>query len=139
MAETLLEIEIVTPAGQEYAGQARTITVPGGQSPFQVLINHAPIVSSLVPGMITIRDTEDEELHFAISSGFVEVLKNKVSVIVDKAIKAELIDISRAIADYKQAREQLKAAKDEASVFSAKEKMLFADAEIKAREHINNS
>jgi F-type H+-transporting ATPase subunit epsilon len=85
MEEKILDIEIVTPQKIVYSGKAHTITVPGSQSPFQVLFNHAPIVSTLDEGIIKLVD-ETEKIHLIkISKGFVEVPHNHVSIVVESA------------------------------------------------------
>ena len=89
MDETkIIHVEIVTPEKVQYKDTALAVTVPGTKSPFQVLFNHAPIVSSLETGITTIRNIDDKELFFATSPGFVEVLRNKVSILVDNAEEA---------------------------------------------------
>lgn len=88
-AEKTLIIEIVTPQKTVFSGNAESISLPGSQSPFQVLYNHAPIVSSLDLGLVYIKRDKDNNKLFATSSGFVEVHDNKVSVLVETADDAD--------------------------------------------------
>jgi F-type H+-transporting ATPase subunit epsilon len=78
-----LHVDIITPQKKFFEGAARSITLPGSQSPFQVLINHAPIVSSLERGRITIESDNGEKLFFESAEGFVEVRENHVYVAVE--------------------------------------------------------
>jgi F-type H+-transporting ATPase subunit epsilon len=98
MSEHLLEIDIVTPQRIIYSGKAESVSVPGTQGPFQVLFNHAPIVSSLDIGAIKILNEDHSETIYATDGGFVEVLKNRVSVVVETADEASSIDTSNASA-----------------------------------------
>ena len=81
-----LNIEIVTPQKVIYTGEANSVILPGQDGSFQVLIDHAPIVSSLNKGKILIKDTDNISQAFASTNGFVEVRNNKVSILVESAV-----------------------------------------------------
>lgn len=83
--EKLLDVEIVTPGSVVFNGKAVSISLPGSLSPFQVLYNHAPIVSSLENGTIKIIDDTENAVFFKVSKGFAEVRNNLVSILVDTA------------------------------------------------------
>lgn len=80
-----LSLEIVTPQSKTYSGDVKSVTLPGALSPFQVLINHAPIVSSLVSGVLKVEQLDGSVKTFHTSSGFAELTNNKLSVVVEKA------------------------------------------------------
>ena len=77
-------IELVTPEHVVYEGQADVVTLPGTEGSFQVMNNHAPIISSLKNGELVIK-VGKEELFFEVSGGVVEVLQNKLTVLTEKA------------------------------------------------------
>ncbi|MBX2928631.1 MAG: F0F1 ATP synthase subunit epsilon [Saprospiraceae bacterium] len=96
-----MKISMLTPEREIFNGEVASVKVPGSKGEFQVLKNHAPIVSSLEPGVIKIVTAQgeysyfDEEsgqiktaqdagkaLQFKISGGFVEVLNNQISLLV---------------------------------------------------------
>ncbi len=79
-----LNIEIITPAEVIFKGSADSISLPGTKAPFQVLKDHAPIVSSLDEGKIKI-DISGKEMIFQSSTGFAEINNNIVSVLVESA------------------------------------------------------
>ncbi len=85
MADKLLDIEIVTPLAKIFSGNAESISLPGSKSPFQVLFNHAPIVSSLEVGLIHIQEGNGKSIWYACSTGFTEISNNKVSILVENA------------------------------------------------------
>lgn len=85
--EKTLNVEIVTPASVVYKGSATSVSLPGTKSPFQVLYNHAAIVSTLDEGKIKINSTDGEKV-FVTSTGFAEVNNNTVSVLVETAEEA---------------------------------------------------
>jgi F-type H+-transporting ATPase subunit epsilon len=82
----MLQVDIVTPAKVIYSGLAESVTVPGSKSPFQILNNHAPIVSSLDDGIVKVVTDTHQELVYKTSSGFVELQHNKISVLVESAV-----------------------------------------------------
>lgn len=92
-SEHLLSVEIVTPRRVVFSGHATAITLPGVKGGFQVLINHAPIVSSLDIGEIKITASDGSETHYATDGGFAEVVRNVVTVIVETADQASEIDV----------------------------------------------
>jgi F-type H+-transporting ATPase subunit epsilon len=77
-----LQVDIVNPAEKLFSGEATSVTLPGSEGQFQVLFNHAPLIASLGKGVVKIK-TETGEQQFPSSGGVVEVLKNKVIVLVE--------------------------------------------------------
>ncbi len=79
----MLKLKIVTPERVEFDGEAQSVTVPGTLGSFEILTDHAPIISSLEKGMVEYTTAAGEKLEQTISGGFVEVQKNVVSVCVE--------------------------------------------------------
>ena len=77
-----INVEIVTPAKSAYSGKAKSVTVPGAAGNFQILFNHAPIISALEIGVVKIKETDGKVLIFAASGGTVEVLENNVLMLL---------------------------------------------------------
>jgi len=87
MANKLLDMSIVTPDKSVFEGEVQAAWLPGSKSPFEVLYNHAPIVSGLNVGEIKIRDGVGNMTSFATGKGFVEISNNKITVLTDTAEK----------------------------------------------------
>ena len=100
-------VEIITPSKSAYKGQVISITVPGTMGNFQVLFNHAALMSTLEIGKIKIEDATGQHLEFATSGGTIEVRDNKVLVLADSVESAEEIDVKRAKSAYERAKERL--------------------------------
>ena len=83
--EKLLDVEIVTPQKTVFTGKAQSVTVPGSLAPFQILYNHAAIVSSLDQGKVRIVDSNGKDVLYSTGKGFAEVNKNLVSILVESA------------------------------------------------------
>jgi F-type H+-transporting ATPase subunit epsilon len=79
-----LTVELVTPQGKLFEDQAQAVTLPGATGSFQVLFNHAPIVSALDKGTVKIKQTGGEK-RYTIEGGFVEVSANKVAILAERA------------------------------------------------------
>lgn len=76
-------LEIITPEQTVFSGEVSLIKVPGTKGSFEVLNNHAPIISTLDKGDIKIITSGDEEKHFSIEGGVIEVRDNKIIVLGD--------------------------------------------------------
>ena len=75
-------LEIITPDKSIFKGEVESATFPGSEGSFQVLNNHAPLISSLEKGKITYR-TSSGEFDVMVNGGVVEVLKNKIVVLAE--------------------------------------------------------
>ena len=78
-----MHLEIITPDKKVFEGEVAIVTFPGSDGSFQVLNNHAPLVSLLKDGVVEYKTSEKEVTQVAITGGVVEVLKNKVIVLAD--------------------------------------------------------
>ena len=78
-----MKLEILTPDKIVYEGDVTSVTVPGTMGSFQILSEHAPIISTLEQGSITVRSTQKGIETFFVKTGVVEVLDNKVMVLVE--------------------------------------------------------
>ncbi|MEY4594032.1 MAG: synthase subunit epsilon [Bacteroidota bacterium] len=75
-------LEIITPDKKVYAGEVSSVSVPGMDGRFQLLNNHAPIISTLLNGKVKIKDKEGEKL-FDVKGGVIENLDNKVVILAE--------------------------------------------------------
>ena len=115
-----LYLEIITPQKIGYKGNVVSITVPGTKGNFQVLFNHAPIISSLEIGELKITESENNVLHFATSGGTIEVSNNKIIVLAESLEKADEIDVKRAEESKERAKERIvKKSEEEIDSFRA--------------------
>ena len=77
-----LNLRIVSPEKVEYEGRADRVVVPGTNGEFEILVNHAPIISTLDSGRIVFFDSEGNH-EVNAKGGFVEVQKNNVNICVE--------------------------------------------------------
>ena len=79
-----MQLEILTPDKKVFEGEVISVTVPGTMGSFEILNNHAPIISTLEDGKLTVRATASGKHDvFLIKGGVVEVLNNKVMVLAE--------------------------------------------------------
>ncbi len=78
----MLHLKIVSPERIVYDGEITSVKVPGTLGSFEILVNHAPIISALDHGLVEYT-VKGEKRELQISGGFVEVQKNEVSLCVE--------------------------------------------------------
>ncbi len=83
----MIKLSIITPDKPVFDGDVTSVTVPGTAGSFEVLDNHAPLVSSLDAGKVIIRNGKSEDI-IRISGGVVEVIHNQVTVLAEGIINA---------------------------------------------------
>ena len=101
-----LTLEIVTPDRSIAHGEVDEVVVPGAEGSFGVLPGHTPLLSTLTVGEIEYR-RGDERSYVAVSFGFAEVLPDRVTILAQIAEASDEIDVTRAEAAVKRARERL--------------------------------
>ena len=78
-----MQLEIITPEKKIYTGEIKLVQVPGSKGSFEILNNHAPIISTLEKGSIKIIDMQDRVVFFDINGGVVEVNQNKIIILAE--------------------------------------------------------
>jgi F-type H+-transporting ATPase subunit epsilon len=101
-----LQVEIVTAERIVFTGEATAVVAPGSEGQLGILPFHAPLMTSLAPGELVVRN-ENQETVMAVSGGFIEVRPDRVIILADQAERAEEIDIERAEAARKRAEERV--------------------------------
>ncbi|GAB5409261.1 MAG: hypothetical protein BalsKO_16260 [Balneolaceae bacterium] len=80
------QAQILTPNGSLFDGEVSGVQMPGVMGSFEVKANHAPIVSALDKGTVLVRKA-DGDVNYNISGGFVEVAKNKLTLLAESVIE----------------------------------------------------
>ena len=79
-------LELVTPDKKLFEGEVQSVRLPGVEGTFEVLNNHAPIVSVLDKGDLRVRTTDKKVTIYKIDGGVVEMLNNKLVVLIEKVL-----------------------------------------------------
>lgn len=77
-----MHLEIITPDKKIFAGEVTSVSVPGKSGRFEMLNNHAPIISTLLNGKVKVKDKEGVKT-FDVKGGVVEMLNNKVIILAE--------------------------------------------------------
>lgn len=78
-----MKIEIITPGKKIFEGDIKSVRVPGKKGSFQVLKDHAPIISTLESGQVIMVDQEGKETVYEINGGVIEVKANNIILLAD--------------------------------------------------------
>jgi F-type H+-transporting ATPase subunit epsilon len=104
-----LQLLVVTPERKVVEAQADEVELPGAQGYVGILPGHAPLITLLGTGVLTIR-RGGSSTAYAVSAGFAEILGDRVSVLADSAETAAEIDAAAAERDRAKAEEEMKTA-----------------------------
>jgi F-type H+-transporting ATPase subunit epsilon len=102
-----LRVDIVTPDGSVYDDEVVTVVVPGVEGELGLLARHEPLVSLLAVGETRAQLADGRWERFATGIGYVQILFDKVLIVVDQAENAQAIDVARAEAARQRAESRL--------------------------------
>ncbi len=127
-------LSFVTPEKVIFIGNVTSVIAPGSLGYLEILANHAAIITTLQPGKVTLTLENNEKLIFAVSEGFLKVLKNKASLLVDSAERASDINPEQAKIAVEKAEKLLKAESTEVDHTRAKKALVRAKNRLKVYE-----
>ena len=78
-----MELVVLTPDQEFFKGTVKSITLPGVEGEFEILENHAPLVSALTSGLVKIKKDNGDLLNFNVTKGFLEVINNDLALLVN--------------------------------------------------------
>jgi F-type H+-transporting ATPase subunit epsilon len=137
VSDKLLYLEIVTPSKIIFSGPVKSISVPGEVGSFQILYNHAPIISNLTIGELTVVDHNGNINYYAMNGGFVMVFKNRVTVISDSIENAQEIDIDKVKNEMIKTKNELEAKRKTENVEELEKKLAQLKNKIKVSQRIS--
>jgi len=91
----MLNLEIVTPERKVFDETVDAVTIPTTNGEIGILSNHAPLISTLKPGILSYSNHGTSE-RMVVAGGFVEISANKVSILADIAEKADEVNVEAA-------------------------------------------
>jgi|TARA_B100000749_G_scaffold104674_2_gene79942 F-type H+-transporting ATPase subunit epsilon len=100
-------LEIITAERQVFSDEVDMVVAPGIDGQLGILPRHAPLMTMLKPGELTVRKAGEEDMYVAVSGGFMEVLGNRVSILADACERSDEIDEERAQQAVQRAQERL--------------------------------
>ena len=128
-------VELITPEGIVFSGDAERVVVPGAAGELGILANHAPLISLLKPGETRITDEQGAVKRYATDDGYLQVRQNRAVVLVGEAVEAESIDSGEATRRLDEARSALERAEGgDGDVYAARREAAFAEALTKVAQ-----
>jgi F-type H+-transporting ATPase subunit epsilon len=110
--------ELVSPSRLVFSGEVEQVDVPGAEGDFGVLPGNAPFISTLRPGVLTIRNGADIKRYF-VREGFAEVNPEGLTVLAETAVPVEDVDLNAMAEAIKAAEKAAAEAKDDATRWKA--------------------
>lgn len=132
MSDSLIHLEIVTPGKVVFAGDVKSFTAPGIEGMFQILHNHAPFISTIIPGPVKFALPGGETKNFVTSGGTVEVHANHITMLAESLVPVEDIDVAAAEKERAEAERILESKEPGLDKEAAKHALQTAKAKIKA-------
>jgi F-type H+-transporting ATPase subunit epsilon len=115
-----LNFELVSPARLLFSGEVTSVQIPGSEGEITILPNHAPVLSTLKPGVVTVEKSGGQDRIF-VRGGFAEVNAAGLTVLAETAIPMSDLDSAALAQQIKNAEEDVGDAKTDASKQKAQE------------------
>ena len=132
MAEEQVSFELVSPERLLVSKPVDMVVVPGVEGNFGVLPRHAPMISTIRPGVIAIYEGRTVVERIFVAGGLAEVTPERCTVLAEQAMPVEDIDRAAVERRLSELREDLADAKDEAAAKAASREIKVAEAMLKA-------
>ena len=137
MASTV-PFKLITPTSVVFEGDAELVIAVGTEGEEGVLPHHAPFLTALRPGVLranVVTGGSTQRLELATGEGFMQALPDRVTVLVDRALKFEDVDVSAARTELEAATERQKASHDPAAFAREQSAIDFANAKLRLTGH----
>ncbi|MDQ6709833.1 MAG: F0F1 ATP synthase subunit epsilon [Candidatus Dormibacteraeota bacterium] len=128
-----LHVGILTVEGVRFEGEADFVVAPGSEGELGILPKHIPLLTSLAPGSVKVRN-DNEEQFFFVSGGFLEVRPDQVTVLADSAERADDIDEARAEEARRRAQTAIEQKASDADLAAATGALARAEARLRLAE-----
>jgi F-type H+-transporting ATPase subunit epsilon len=102
-----IRVEIVSPERLVLSGQSRSVTVPGTEGYFTVMADHAPMMTTLRPGFITVVDQQGTGTIFFVRGGFADVTPEGLTILAEQATTLSEFDRASLEAEIREAEAEL--------------------------------
>jgi F-type H+-transporting ATPase subunit epsilon len=91
-AEHMIDVEVLTPEGEVFEGEARQVSTRTEVGEIGILANHAPLLAALRPTELRLRLSDSEVKRYAQAHGWLQVFGNRARLLVEEAIAPESLD-----------------------------------------------
>jgi F-type H+-transporting ATPase subunit epsilon len=130
-----IQFELVSPERLLVSEPVEMVVVPGTEGDFGVLPGHAPLVSTVRPGVIAVFEGNKVTQRIFVAGGFAEVTGERCTVLAEQAMPVADIDRAAAEDEIRNARDDLAEAKDEAERSRAEARIDAGEAKLAALDN----
>ena len=131
-----IKVDIVSAEGEIYSGTAAMVFVPASEGEIGVAPRHAPLLTTLRPGMCRVEDEEGAEHNFYLTGGVLEIQPHMVTVLADTALRGEQLDEAAALQAKEAAEAALEGASEETDLAQAQAELAEAEARYRAAQKL---
>ena len=123
-----MQLDIILPEKTLFSAEAEMVVVPGTEGDFGVLSGHAPFISTIRPGVLTIDTADGKQQRIAIMGGIAEVVPERCTILAETALDCSTLTAEDAQTRLADARTELEDSTDEPARRTALKKLAFAEA-----------
>jgi F-type H+-transporting ATPase subunit epsilon len=120
MAEPF-QFELVSPERLLVSEKVESVVIPGTEGEMTVMANHAPVMTTIKPGVVTVNPVSGEKERYVVFGGFADILPTGCTLLAESAVSVKNIDKAEIARRIQEAREDLADAKDHAARTKAEE------------------
>jgi F-type H+-transporting ATPase subunit epsilon len=112
MAENF-KFELVSPERLLVSEEVQHVVIPGAEGEMTVMVNHAPVMTTIKPGVVTVRTVAGEDERYVVFGGFADILPEGCTLLAESAVAVGDIDPSDVAQRIQEAKEDVADAKDD--------------------------
>ncbi len=114
MAEAF-KFELVSPERLLVSEQVESVVIPGAEGEMTVMAQHAPVMTTIKPGVVTVKAASGQEERYVVFGGFADILPSGCTLLAESAVSVKDIDRADVARRIQEAKEDVADAKDDAS------------------------
>jgi F-type H+-transporting ATPase subunit epsilon len=114
MAEAF-QFELVSPERLLVSEKVESVVIPGAEGEMTVMANHAPVMTTIKPGVVTVKTASGEAQRYVVFGGFADILPTGCTLLAESAVSVKDVDKADLARRIQAAREDLSDAKDDSS------------------------
>ena len=115
--------ELVSPEQLLFSGDVESVVVPGSEGQFTVLKDHAPVMTTLKPGVVEVVESASKTQRIFVRGGFADVAPTGLTLLAEQAISVDQLDTAKLAAEIRNAEEDVSDASEGEAKRAASEKL----------------
>lgn len=131
-----IQVHIVSAEEEIFSGEVNSVFASAEMGEIGILPNHCPLLANLRPGTVRLVTEGQNDMHFYVSGGILEVQPHIVTVLADTALRSEDLDASRALEAKKRAEESLASKQTDIETAAALAEIAEATAQLRMIEEL---